>query len=438
MKGSLIAVVASFALCHAASAWAQSGPGRPYRALFGGATTDPTMHQSLDVTLSVAQVYDDNALADSGGTRPASALQVSGFYTSLSPGVSYKWSGRQAQFNTTIGSSLRYYAKQQEFIGSSYFAGVGFSSGFGRSQLAASQTESYSPVYLFGLLPSLSPIESVVPAQGSDLATSGQNMLLSSSALTLTHGLSTRSTISALANYQFTTYTGATSGQDLRSFGFGGRYGYNLTKSATLHFGYIYRGGQHAYGSAQGPTAAHDIDAGVDYHRALSFSRRTQFDFRLGSSLLNSPETADSRAALQYRAVGTATLSHDMGRTWRARLAYNRGAGFVGGFTEPIFSDALIASLRGFLTRRVDFDATGGFSVGSVGLSSTPDDGFRTYTATSKLRIALNPVSALFGEYLYYYYDLGKTVVTPFAMPSTLDRNSVRIGLALWLPLVRR
>ncbi|HMF62319.1 MAG TPA: hypothetical protein VK595_18205, partial [Vicinamibacterales bacterium] len=149
-------------------------------------------------------------------------------------------------------------------------------------------------------------------------------------------------------------------------------------------------------------------------------------------------ETDGRGGGLQYRAVGTATLSHDMGRTWQARLAYNRGAGFAGGFSEPIFSDALIASVAGFLTRRVDFDSTGGFSVGAVGLNSSSDNSFRTYNATARLRVAINPVLAIFGEYLYYYYDLGKTVVTPVEVPSTLDRNSVRVGLTLWLPLVRR
>jgi hypothetical protein len=73
-----------------------------------------------------------------------------------------------------------------------------------------------------------------------------------------------------------------------------------------------------------------------------------------------------------------------------------------------------------------------------VGFSSQPGNDFRTYSGTIRLRVALTPVSALFSEYVYYYYDLGSNVTTVPGVPPTLDRNSVRLGLTLWLPLVRR
>jgi hypothetical protein len=224
----------------------------------------------------------------------------------------------------------------------------------------------------------------------------------------------------------------------LRSYGVGGRYGYNVTRNATLHFGYVYRGGQYSYSPGQSAAVVHDIDAGIDYHRPLSLSRRTRFDFSVGSTIVTNPETETTRTERVFRVVGTAALSHDMGRTWRAKITYNRGAGFAGGLNQPVFSDAAIGSLEGFFSRRIDFSTQAGFSFGSGAERSNLDRDFRTYTATARLRAALTPILALFGEYLYYNYDFGPDVGIVSGVPLKLDRNSVRLGITVWLPLVRR
>jgi hypothetical protein len=182
----------------------------------------------------------------------------------------------------------------------------------------------------------------------------------------------------------------------------------------------------------------HDIDIGVDYHRPLSLSRRTHFDFGVGSAIVNVPQLPGVPARRQFGLLGNALLSHDMGRTWRARLAYNRGAGFPGGFSQAVFSDALTASLEGFLSRRVDFSTNGRFSSGSLASTSQAAAGFNQYSASARLRSAITPVLALFGEYAYYHYDLGAAVATAPGVPPQLQRNTVRAGLTVWLPLVRQ
>jgi hypothetical protein len=54
------------------------------------------------------------------------------------------------------------------------------------------------------------------------------------------------------------------------------------------------------------------------------------------------------------------------------------------------------------------------------------------------LRWALNPLWAMFGEYLFYDYNAGAAVILPVGVPPSLQRNSARIGLSLWLPVVKR
>lgn len=439
MNTFLAGTAAAVLLCHAASAAAQSGPGRPYRALFGGATTDPSMHKTLDFTFSLAEAYDDNVQGEGAGGSFGSPLLKSGLYTSLAPGVTYTWTGRRASFNSTAGSNLRYYSKEGELFGSSHFGGVGFTAKIGRGQLAASQTVNYAPSYFYGLLPSLAPVESSAPAADvSDFATSDEKALLYDTAVNFSQGLSTRTSIRLIGSYQATRFVGDSVGQDLRSFGVGGRYGYSLSKNATLHLGYVYRKGQYAFTQNGASTVVHDIDAGVDYHRPLSLSRRTRIDFSVGSAIVNEPAAPGVESGHQYRLLGTATLSHDMGRTWRAKLAYNRGAGFTGGFNQPIYSDGVITSLEGFFSRRVDFYGAGGFSTGSTASTSVSSDRFSQYVGTARVRAAITPVLAVFGEYVYYNYDLGNAAATAPGVPSELLRNSARLGLTVWLPLVRQ
>ena len=126
-----------------------------------------------------------------------------------------------------------------------------------------------------------------------------------------------------------------------------------------------------------------------------------------------------------------------MGRTWRARVAYDRNVGFVEGLRDPVFSNAVNASVDGFLSRRVDLHAGGGFSLGDVGRVHDSSD-VHTYTGGARIRSAINQNLALFAEYVYYNYNLGTAVITTPGIPQSLDRNTVRVGITAWMPLLRK
>ncbi|MEO6711844.1 MAG: hypothetical protein ABIM89_00275 [Mycobacteriales bacterium] len=433
-----VAMVGALTLGQAIAASAQGGAGRAYRAIFGGATTDPSMHQSLDVTLSVAEAYDDNVIGgDLVGGFGVSPILQSGLYTNLAPAVAYAHSGRHTAFSLNAGSNLRYYSGAREFIGSSHFAGADLSATFGRSVLSIGQTVSHSPSYFLGLLPSPAGLEAAA-ADAVENAVHPESAYFSNSLFSLHYRLSGRSSVTALGSYRLIDFPSRSAIDDVRSYSVGGKYGYDLSRNATLHFGYAYRDGRYSDAPNQPRIVIHDIDAGVDYHRPLSLSRRTRIDFSLGSAVVSHPDPQRQAVERQFRLLGSAALTRDMGRTWAARLHYNRGAGFAGGFNQPVFSDAVVASVDGFFNRRVDFHSAAGVSYGEVGLNRGGANKFRTYNGTLRVRAAISPGWALFAEYLYYYYDLGAIVVTASEVPLNLNRNSVRLGLTLWLPVVRR
>lgn len=411
------------------------GAGRAYRALFGGATTDPSMHKALDLSVSVAEAYDDNTAGSGfGGGFGGSPVLVSGFYTNLAPSLGYTWIGRHSTFSTNVGSDLRYYREEGQFIGSSHYGAVGFSTKVGRGQLAASQSLTYSPSYFYGVMPSLEPVGSAAPIVGQAL--SDEHAYFSDSAVNFRQDMSSRSNLTLLAEYRDAKFRDAAT-RDLQSYAVGGRYGYDLSRNMTLHLGYIYRSGQYSYTVNSKPSVVHDIDVGVDYHRPLSLTRRTHLDFSVGSSIVSVPDPSTTTSENQFRVVGSASLSRDIGRTWRTQLTYHRGAGFAAGFNEPLFSNAAVASVDGFFSRRVDFRGGGGISDGAVGYTSSLGNDYRTYNANVRVRVGITAGLAAYGEYLYYSYDVGQGVFTAAGVPNNFDRSSARFGLTLWLPLIR-
>jgi hypothetical protein len=441
---SLVAVVTAVICAGAPSpASAQvNGSQRPYKALFGGSAADPDVRHSFDVSVSVLEGYDDNAVEGSGTTQ--SLLNQTGLYTGMAGNLSYAWHNKSVQVGATAGTDMRYYADESEFIGVSHSGGFGFSAALGpRTNLSANQSVSYSPAYLYGVFTPLGPVTpGEVIGVGDPLG--DEHVYIYDTSVNFTRGISPRGSIEALGTFRYSDYNQQSTSlsQDLRSYSVGGRYRHNLTRYAALRLGYVYRKGSYGLvGDLSRPAAVHDIDVGVDYKRPLSLTRRTTVDFGVGSSIVNMPAVASTDSSLQYRVVGDLGLTHQMGRTWSARVAYNRGVGFTEGFAQPTFSDAVTGSVSGFFSRRVDFTAGGGLSIGDAGLSAgtgTADRGFRAYTGSARVRYGLGAMWALFGEYSYYKHDLGDVLIVAQGVPPILDRNSVRVGLTLWVPLLRR
>jgi hypothetical protein len=412
---------------------------RPYKALFGGATNDPSVQRSLDFTVSAAEGYDDNVLAEDGGLGVGAEHQLSGLFTSIVPGLTYSWSGKSVEFSASGSASFRYYQKEHESLGRTAFGAVGLSAGSDRTRLSLNQSVNYSPAYFYGLFPSLASPDVVdavtTVGAGSDFAADSNSVLLYETSGDLNRGLTSRSSLDLSGTFRYSDMSDVGS-QDLRSFSVGGRYLYNVSRNSTLHLGYFYREGQYSYIATSQSIVAHDIDIGIDYHRPLSFSRRTHFDFSVGSSVVNVPSIDSTGQDLQYRVVGSAGLTHDMGRTWKARVAYDRNVGFVEGLRDPVFADALNASVDGFVNRRVDLHVGSALSMGESGTASTAQSNVRTYMASARVRSALTENLALFAEYIYYNYNLGTAVITTPGVPRALDRNTARVGVTAWLPLL--
>lgn len=410
---------------------------RPYRGLFGGNEADPNRRHSLDLQATLSGGYDGNAAADAhGGVGDPRFQRSSGFYGGALA-LGYTYHAGEATVSATASGTLRRYTKLDELVTEAYGAGVGVTAPLSRrTSVTAHQSISWSPYFQLGLLPPVfSPELGAVVGPNLDLVVSRWQAWSSYSTATLSHRFTQRSTLNLHYNRTSTDFEDTELPSVRQQFA-GIAYGYGLTRNATLRLGYGYRRGDYGASQLARTPEGHTIDAGVDYSRALSFSRRTTLSFATGSTVLRTQDQSAPDARTDLFATGHVTLGHQMGRTWTASLSYARQVRFVYGFDEPILSDAVLAALGGYLGYRTNVAVQASWSSGQVSPRRELNT-FGTYLASASIRHALSRFVALDANYFFYRYDFDRAAGLPSGLAPALDRQGVRVGLVVWLPLLR-
>jgi hypothetical protein len=178
----------------------------------------------------------------------------------------------------------------------------------------------------------------------------------------------------------------------------------------------------------------HLIDAGVDYAKSLSFSRRTQLAFSTGTAASSSVGD-DPRTNFIF--TGNATLLHEIGRTWSAALAYQRGVYFAPQWQEPVMVDGASFAVGGLLSRRTRFQTGVGVSNGNFGVTGFGPR-YRAYYAVSSLDYGLSRYLSIGTTYGYYSHVFGADAVPNPGFPNSIGRHTARVHLSAWAPLYQR
>jgi hypothetical protein len=438
-----VLLLGSTLLAGCVPAWAQAaGSDRPFKgALFGG-NRAVNSAQSLDISLSLLEAYDDDVFAGVGSTVTPTSRGTGGYFTALQSGIDYKRSGRRLSVGLSGASAFRYYPELRKVKSVSHTMGVGFSTQLGRrTTLLLNQTAAYSPSYLFGLFPGIraaEPGDAITTAP--DYAANNVESYAYGTTATLTKGFSPRTAVAISGDFQYTNYLHESAFQrDVRSSGMAGDVSYQRSKNAAVRIGYRYRDGDLGTGAVIGSTNEHALNVGLTYSHPVSATRRVSLAFNLGPSAVNVLEVSADAAgpARLYRAAGDVMMGYQFARAWQARGTYRRGLEFVAGLTRPVFTDAFTAMVDGLLSSRLDLQMSAGYSSGQSAVARTASR-FDTYTGDVRFRYALAQSSAVHIEYLYYFYDFsGYMQPTPGVSPR-LERNGVRAGLTLQVPALRR
>jgi hypothetical protein len=180
----------------------------------------------------------------------------------------------------------------------------------------------------------------------------------------------------------------------------------------------------------------HNVNAGVDYSRALSFSRRTSFSFGTGSAIAVSERVTGDEGGRRARAhlTGHAALVHELGRTWTTSLSYTRGFRTRDGLDQLYFSDAVTAHIGGLVNRRLSLAAQASWANSSREFGGGNHAG---KSASAQATYALGQFLAFYASYVYYQYRFDEQVPLDARLPRALDRQGVRVGVTTSIPLIR-
>jgi hypothetical protein len=338
-------------------------------------------------------------------------------------------------------SAVRYYNDLREVRSVSHSVGAGVTATLtSRTTMSANATAAYSPSYLYSLFPSGQVSEPGAAIDAApDYAVNATESYAYGATFGLKHAFGPRTNVGVTGEFAYTDYLHESDARrDFSSYGTRVEYERTVSRENALRIAYHFRRGEFGY-AVNGTSQEHGVDVGMHVSRPFSATRKVAFDFRIGSSVLDSPESdfAGAVAGRQYRATADASVGYDLGRTWQARGTYRRGFEYVAAFRDPVFTNGFSVGLDGLLNRRWEFRASAGYSTGASAIDRGRS-AFDTYTGTVRLQYALGRKWAVYSEYLYYFYDFGASTALRPGLPPTLERNSVRLGLTAWIPVIGR
>ena len=328
-------------------------------------------------------------------------------------------------------NSVYYRVEDQAFTDANAYASQ--ATAIGRhTTVAAAESMSYAPYYSIGLFPGLGTYAgtalSVPTVPTSDNAAKLAPVYRYGAAGQLSHPFTDRTSLTA--NYSIQLFN-AESLVDSVTQDVGGRLSHTISKSFGVHAGYGFTTA--TYRGVQGNTGFHNIDVGVDLHKALSLSRRTVFSFSTGSTIVRRDVgSGSSGAQTEFRLLGGADLDQYIGRTWSARVSYVRDWQMLEGSLIPFFSDAISAGIGGNAGRSVTIGLSTSYLIGSMqGAAGGAHD--QALSGTGWLQYEIGRALATYIQYGYYLHRF-ESSGAGLNLPARFDRNAVRVGLTLVLP----
>lgn len=433
---------------------------RPYRGLFGG-PQDPSKPQSLVLTAAVYGAYDDNVLAGLTNSLARNwRLQRSGYYGAAHTGLQYATArsiGRVA-LDAQTGARVAYYRREDDSQLSSYYQGrLGMGTRLSRSlTFSASQRVAYAPSYSASLVPVggglaedafdelVDVVDLPLDAMDPDLELFKVDTFRAYTTAGLSQRFGRHTSLFGRYQYRYVDFRQPDNeGSRVRDYqthsaSVGISHRRRLSAHSALNLGYNIRATDRNSPAGQ-PRVLHNIDAGVAYSRALSFSRRTSVSFGTGSIIARREPLitdGDGRSRTVARLTGNAHLVHELGRTWSAQLSYQRGMVFREDFADQFyFMDRVSASIGGLVSRRLSLAAGG-----TYGTSTRERGGASRHhrlAAMGQATYGLTSYLGLFARYIYYEIDYGAVEGLDPRLPRRLNRQGVRVGLTTTIPLIR-
>jgi hypothetical protein len=417
-QAGVIAMIAAGTLAAPARAQSQRGSER---GLFGQRQVVPEDRTSIDLVLSVFQAYAPS-LAGQDQAALTDPRSILGAYSGATAGLTLATLKKKFSVTADVQSTLE------------RFPAVGIDAGSARASVTLSRPLGNRARVHFGQIADYAPSYDIALMNAGEAGVvdviERQVFIREAHSFATAAGISlTIDRRSSVAFEGTTQYLSAIESPAQRAFTAGARYQRQLTKHASVRLGYARRSWE-LDGADGRRLVTYDLDAGIEYNRALSFSKRTTFSFGTGSAIV---ETAEG---MKPFFLGQAQIRREIGRTWTLAGLYSHRLEFIGGFADPYLAHSVRLSTGGYLGRRVDLALMTDLSRGTIGFAPGSHD-LTGASGSARLRVALARHLALDSEYAYYHYRSGADLTRPDGGPRDFNQQRVKVGLVVWAPLKR-
>lgn len=427
-----LGIAGALVLCCAPDASAQLIEGRPFRALFRTVANPADSKHPLDFTAFLSAGRDEITISAGEVENLLDPRLRSGSFGSMVLRARYAYEGRRSQFGVDAGLTSRYYSRVGDTSLMNMFGGVNWTSSMGeRGRFNLSQRVSHAPFYAYGVDMSEQteqPFEPLIDERVLRLETTSYD-----SRVGLNYQIGRRSYLGLDYGLRYVDVTPRSTfdrARDIITHRPRISYRKQVGRYASLNLGYGLRRSEYL-DSGYAPVTAHDVNFGLGYSRPLSSSRRTRIGFSTGSTITQVEST-------QLYLTGSAYLRHAITRTWNTVLAYHRGMDVREGFDAPFLfsSDSVSATLSGRLAGPVTMLARGYYTHGRFTVASLEN---RSDWMSALLSVNV-PVTTMVAATVQGYYSdqsFERRVGLLTGVPLETNTYGVRVGLSLWVPVVR-
>jgi len=414
-------------------------PVRPYRGLFGaGPPPEPTRtRHELTLTASMTGGYDDVITPGDSGVTPGMVPQ--GGFAGLADGNLRYWFGRAGKSISAEGRGFwNGYTDidVDPMVGASGLVRAETPLGR-RNNFNAALDVAYEPTLILG---AFTPLQgdvdpNLLPETGQTTGFAEQRSWWSTSSGAFSRRWTTRQMTNLGFAYARRTYLDEL-GFDSRTSS--GSAGHDWLFSRNTSVRGTYRFSRTSFldaGDSMHPLSDHTVESGLAHTRRLSPTREFYLAGGGGATYVETFNESNDAPLDYWTPSGYATLRLGVGRSWSVSADYRRGITVLQGVTLESFpTNAASVATYGNLGRRVDLTLQGAYSIGQTG-DSASSSRFASYSGLARLRYALARCCAASVDYDYYYYRLQDVANVPLGVPNQFDRNSVRVGFVVWLPL---
>lgn len=385
----------------------------------------------FDVTVDLFGAFD-RALGSVDETQSSAGDRT---YFGGNSELAYEKTSGRFSFGTIAGASVRRLTNVTEGTVPSY-SGSLYASGplTRRTRWDLLQSLGYGPTNAVPFFGPGDQIQGVQSLPLADYRLADNDQFTSNTRGSLDYLLTRRGSVGVFAGFDRAGAPASpeeTSNGAFRRWNVGARYSHRMTRYLSWYAGYGLTENSVSGSSASTDLVTaprmHNIDSGISYGRALSFSRRTRIDATFGSSIIQDRATRER----QWRANGTASLRHELGRTWLAQLAYYRDTAYLPAYADPVMSDAVTVGLTGNLSEKASLNVLTNYSMGKVGLAEGGNNGYRVASASTSFRYAFLRQLAAYVEYFLFDSDFDSAVMLTDTRVSDAQRHGVRFGMSI-------